>query len=99
MKSVVQRVLGEFVDAGRLGKEELDDAAKTVLEKMEAKVLLRGRWVIRRFSCAAWREDSRCCYDFRPKAWNGTLVLCIASPNKSLLPPKSVCLRVWYGRN
>lgn len=38
MKSVVQRVLGEFIDAGRLGKTELDDAAKEVLEKMEAKV-------------------------------------------------------------
>lgn len=38
MKSVVQRVLGEFIDAGRLGKAELDDAAKTVLEKLEAKV-------------------------------------------------------------
>lgn len=41
MKSVVQRVLAEFVDAGRLGKAELDDAAKGVLEKMEAKVRRR----------------------------------------------------------
>lgn len=38
MKSVVQRVLQEFIDAGRLGKNELDDVAKGVLEKMEAKV-------------------------------------------------------------
>jgi len=38
MKSVVQRVLGEFIDAGRLGKTELDEAAQGVLEKMEAKV-------------------------------------------------------------
>ena len=38
MKSVVQRVLGEFITAGRLGKTELDEAAQGVLEKMEAKV-------------------------------------------------------------
>lgn len=38
MKSVVQRVLAEFIDAGRLGKAELDTAAQEVLEKMEAKV-------------------------------------------------------------
>lgn len=38
MKIVVQRVLAEFIEAGRLGKNELDDAAKGVLEKMEAKV-------------------------------------------------------------
>lgn len=38
MKSVVQRVLGEFITAGRLGKTELDEAAQAVLEKMEAKV-------------------------------------------------------------
>ena len=46
MKNVVQRVLGEFIDAGRLGKAELDTAAQEVLEKMEAKVR-RGdeRWM------------------------------------------------------
>lgn len=38
MKSVVHRVLGEFITAGRLGKTELDEAAQGVLEKMEAKV-------------------------------------------------------------
>lgn len=43
MKSVVQRVLGEFIDAGRLGKTELDEAAQGVLEKMEAKVWARAR--------------------------------------------------------
>lgn len=42
MKSVVQRVLGEFIDAGRLGKAELDTAAQEVLEKMEAKVRRGG---------------------------------------------------------
>ncbi|CAM9876193.1 unnamed protein product [Pylaiella littoralis] len=42
MKSVVQRVLGEFIDAGRLGKSELDEAAQKVLEKMEAKVMERA---------------------------------------------------------
>ncbi|CAM9831838.1 unnamed protein product, partial [Ectocarpus sp. 12 AP-2014] len=42
MKSVVQRVLGEFITAGRLGKTELDEAAQGVLEKMEAKVMERA---------------------------------------------------------
>lgn len=53
MKSVVQRVLAEFIDAGRLGKAELDTAAQEVLEKMEAKVSrggdgwrMRGRDII-----------------------------------------------------
>lgn len=53
MKSVVQRVLAEFIDAGRLGKAELDTAAQEVLEKMEAKVRrggdgwrMRGRDII-----------------------------------------------------
>lgn len=43
MKSVVQRVLGEFITAGRLGKTELDEAAQGVLEKMEAKVRTESR--------------------------------------------------------
>lgn len=38
MKSVVQRVLEEFIRAGKMEEDELDDAAKAVLEKMEAKV-------------------------------------------------------------
>ena len=45
MKGVVQRVLKEFIDAGKLGEKELDDAAKGVLEKMEARV---RRWRGRR---------------------------------------------------
>ncbi len=54
MKSVVQRVLGEFIDAGRLGKTELDEAAQGVLEKMEAKVCRVScavSWAVRLVSC------------------------------------------------
>ena len=65
MKSVVQRVLGEFIKAGRLGENELDAAAKGVLEKMEAKVM--GMLY---YSCArAWKaivDLSLCQVFFQP---------------------------------
>lgn len=55
MKSVVQRVLGEFIDAGRLGKTELDEAAQGVLEKMEAKVCRVSCAVCRAWVCSGGR--------------------------------------------
>lgn len=59
MKSVVQRVLGEFITAGRLGKTELDEAAQGVLEKMEAKV--------RTGSAASTKNKIRPCLASRPR--------------------------------
>lgn len=58
MKTVVQRVLAEFIEAGRLGEDELDVAAKGVLEKMEAKVRqkVKGRY----FGNLRWRSCLRC---------------------------------------
>lgn len=72
MKGIVQRVLEEFTKAGKLGEDELDDAAKAVLEKMEAKV--SGAGVSRSWSrCGSLSLTAALALGYRVYACNSSL--------------------------